>query len=313
MRFFQGLFRDSAKATLAADCAGTSRLLNGTYRFVAVDVETANGDRSSICQLGLAGVDAQGGIETASVLVDPEAAFAGFNTQLHGIDARTVRGQRRFPDIIQPLRAFLQRHPLVQHSGFDRGAINSACQRYGLPGIEAEWFDSVGIARRAWPELRGNGGHGLGNLKGFLGLDFRHHDAGEDARAAALVVLHAERHTGQNFADLAAPRRRGKTTFEKSVALDGNRNGPLFGHDTCFTGRLSMSRTAAATLAAEAGITVRTGFSKKITLLVVGDQDLSTLAEHDKSTKHRRAEELIAQGHALRIIAESEFLAMIAK
>ncbi|WP_342713966.1 hypothetical protein [Loktanella salsilacus] len=47
------------------------------------------------------------------------------------------------------------------------------------------------IARAAWPELKGNGGHGLANLKQELGLDFDHHDAGEDARAAAMVVLRA--------------------------------------------------------------------------------------------------------------------------
>lgn len=55
------------------------------------------------------------------------------------------------------------------------------------------WQDSVTVARKAWPELKGNGGHGLASLKGHLGLSFDHHDAGEDARAAAEVVLHAER------------------------------------------------------------------------------------------------------------------------
>jgi DNA polymerase III epsilon subunit-like protein len=40
--------------------------------------------------------------------------------------------------------------------------------------------------------LKGNGDHGLASLKGYLGLSFEHHDAGEDARAAAEVVLYAE-------------------------------------------------------------------------------------------------------------------------
>ena len=40
--------------------------------------------------------------------------------------------------------------------------------------------------------MRGNGGHGLASLKQHLGLEFDHHDAGEDARAAAEVVLRAE-------------------------------------------------------------------------------------------------------------------------
>ena len=55
--------------------------------------------------------------------------------------------------------------------------------------MKSFWSDSVAIARKAWPDLRGNGGHGLGNLKKVLGLNFRHHDAGEDARAVFVENL----------------------------------------------------------------------------------------------------------------------------
>ncbi|PWK61977.1 hypothetical protein C7455_1012 [Roseicyclus mahoneyensis] len=61
-----------------------------------------------------------------------------------------------------------------------------------MPVPQWAWRDSVHVARAAWPELRGNGGHGLARLKKHLGLTFEHHDAGEDARAAAEVVLRAE-------------------------------------------------------------------------------------------------------------------------
>ena len=81
---------------------------------------------------------------------------------------------------------------VYQHSGFDRSAVKAACGNCGLPIPEWNWRDSVHVARAAWPELRGNGGHGLASLKQYLGLEFEHHDAGEDARAAAEVVLLAE-------------------------------------------------------------------------------------------------------------------------
>lgn len=72
-----------------------------------------------------------------------------------------------------------------------------------------------------------------------------------------------------------------------------------------------MSRVEAATYAAGGGITVKSGVSKKITLLVVGDQDMTFLAGHDKSSKHRRAEELKEQGHEIKIVGESEFMQLI--
>lgn len=283
-------------------------LLEGTYRFVALDVETANRQSSSICQVGLALVAASGQIETISLLVDPQQNFETFNVNLHGIDADSVQNAPVFKEILQMLRPFLERHVLVQHSNFDKQAFNAASKFYDIPELRATWVDSVQIARKAWPELKGNGGHGLANLKAHLSLVFEHHDAEEDARAAAEVVLLAEAATGEYFSELAKPK---KQKYQTSVAILGNQNGALFGHVACFTGQLAMSRMEAAKFAAGAGITVKTGVSKQVTLLVVGDQDMSTLAGHNKSSKHRRAEELLREGHEIKILGETQFLELI--
>ncbi len=286
-------------------------ILNQTYRFIALDVETANSDSSSICQLGLACVTEHGRIDTINAMVDPEMPFDQFNIGLHGISAQKVAGQITFEGVFQGFHAFLQRHPLIQHSSFDKRAIEGACERYGLPKPTLRWHDSVVIARRAWPELKGNGGHGLASLKGFLGIEFDHHNAEEDARAAAMVVLRAERDTGRSFDELAAPKSRTNRTYPKSVSVDGNQTGPLYGHVACFTGALSLSREQAATVAAGAGITVRKSVTKKTTILVVGDQDLSALKGQSKSSKQRCAEELLAAGQDIRILGESQFLDLI--
>ena len=42
--------------------------------------------------------------------------------------------------------------------------------------------------------------------------------------------------------------------------------------------------------------------------LVVGDQDVQKLAGHNKSSKHRKAEDLILKGQPIRILRESDFL-----
>lgn len=47
--------------------------------------------------------------------------------------------------------------------------------------------------------------------------------------------------------------------------------------------------------------------TKKTTLLVVGDTDVGRLAGHDKSSKHRKAEDLVAAGFPIRIIRETDF------
>ncbi|MBO9395105.1 exonuclease [Shimia sp. R9_2] len=174
-------------------------MLEGLFRFIALDVETANAHRHSISQIGLAGVCMDGMIETFATYIDPEEPFAPFNTELTGISAATVRGAPTFAQAWPLMAPVLSRHLLVQHSGFDEKAITAASLTADLGKPKLHWADSVKIARKAWPEFRGNGGHGLGHLKEALGLEFHHHDAGEDARAAAQVVLQAEQRLGKTI------------------------------------------------------------------------------------------------------------------
>lgn len=176
----------------------------GDFRFIALDVEPACGDAGSICQIGLACVASDNSILNFSTLVNPGTRFDPFNTQLHGIGPEHVAGAPGFGETFENLFPLLSRHHLVQHSSFDKRAVAAACQSCGLDTPDFRWSDSVLIARRAWPDLKGNGGHGLGNLKKVLRLDFHHHDAGEDARAAAMVVLLAEARLGLSFDEMMA-------------------------------------------------------------------------------------------------------------
>jgi DNA polymerase-3 subunit epsilon len=173
-------------------------LPTGPFRFIALDVETANRNRGSISQIGLACVGLDGELQTFATYIDPREAFAPFNTDLTGIDAMTVRGAPTFAQAWVRLLPFLRGQLIIQHSGFDEKAITEACTQASLPPAKLIWADSVKIARKAWPEFRGNGGHGLAHLKEALGLEFHHHDAGEDARAAAEVVLQAEVRLGKS-------------------------------------------------------------------------------------------------------------------
>jgi DNA polymerase-3 subunit epsilon len=282
----------------------------GNFRFVALDVETACSDSASICQIGLACVQPDNQIQTFSMLVNPGTRFDAFNIQLHGIGPDHVADAPRFPDALDALLPLLTRHHLIQHSNFDKQAMNAACGSCGIDAPDLRWSDSVQIARRAWPELKGNGGHGLANLKRTLNLQFHHHDAGEDARAAALVVLHAEVHLRLPFEELIKPAVR--KSYSAAITMEGDPEGALAGSVVVFTGALSMSRNEAAELAARVGMSVKPGVTKETSHLVVGDQDLNVLAGHTKSSKHRKAEDMRTAGHPIRIMGETEFKGLIA-
>lgn len=172
------------------------QLPSGSFRFCALDVETANHDRGSICQIGIAFVRTDNSIETWVTYVNPHTSLWVFSG-LHGITNQMVQMSPDIRRVLEPLEDALAGLTVYQHSGFDRSAIRAACEGLNRSEPNWSWANSVSVARRAWPELKGRGGHGLASLKSHLGLTFDHHDAGEDARAAAEVVLHAEKVIGK--------------------------------------------------------------------------------------------------------------------
>ena len=296
---------EQTRAPTRAGLTHAKDVPTGDFRFIALDVETACRDSASICQIGLACVQANNEIQTFSMLVNPETQFDAFNIQLHGIGPEHVVGAACFPDALAAILPLLAEHRLVQHSSFDKRAMTAACELYGITQPNLIWSDSVTIARRAWPELKGNGGHGLASLKRVLGLEFQHHDAGEDARAAAMVVLHAETQLEMTIEELAMPTP--KKRYPSKVTREPNPDGPFFGAVAVFTGNIGMTRVDAADLAAKLGMAVRASVTTKTTHLIVGEQDQAVLAGQSKSTKHRKAEEMQDLGHPLQIIGETDF------
>ena len=89
----------------------------------------------------------------------------------------------------------------------------------------------------------------------------------------------------------------------ESLPRVGNAEGALFGETVVFTGALGLPRREAADLAAEAGYRVSTSVSSRTTMLVVGIQDESRLNGYEKSSKHRKAELLVAQGVDIQILS----------
>ncbi len=163
--------------------------------FTAIDVETANADPSSICQLGIVRVTSGAVKECLSVLVNPETQFNEFNVRLHGIDESLVRDSKTLPQIYGWLQNLLDGAILVSHTAFDQIALERAAKKYSLRPFQSAWLDSAAIARRTWPRRYGKG-WSLARIAADLHIEFRHHDAVEDARAAAEIVLHACQRTG---------------------------------------------------------------------------------------------------------------------
>jgi DNA polymerase-3 subunit epsilon len=279
--------------------------------FTSIDVETANADLSSICQIGIVKfVDGTIGDEW-STLVDPEDEFDSINISIHGIDEKKVKGAPTLPRIENHICRLLSDTVVACHTPFDRAAINQAYRRYDLKPVECVWLDTARVSRRAWTQFAYNG-YGLATIANHLGINFTHHDALEDARAAGEILVRAIRDTGINVQEWLV--RVNQPIFgpnDYKITRYGAPDGPLAGEMLVFTGELSIPRRGAADMAASIGCDVGDNVTQKTTLLVVGDQDIWKLAGYEKSSKHRKAEQLMAQEQQIRILGEKDFLRII--
>jgi DNA polymerase-3 subunit epsilon len=284
--------------------------VSGATDFIALDVETANADFGSICSIGLVHFRSGAVFKSLTILVDPEDEFDAINIGIHGIRPEDVAGKPTMAQVFPVISASLSEVVVVHHSHFDRTAMVRAAAKYGP--LPCAWLDTLRVARRAWPSLNDGNGYGLGRLASKFEISFTHHDAAEDARAAGLILLRAIADTSYSLEDWLT---RVELTISGQVpgrfARDGDPSGQLAGETVVFTGKLEIPRGIAAQAAANMGCNVADGVNKRTTILVVGDQDLRRTKGNEKSSKHRKAEEMIATGASIRIVGESDFMLMV--
>lgn len=282
--------------------------------FIALDVETANADMASICQIGIAKFLDGNIIDEWSTLIDPEDYFDSINIEIHGITENDVKGAPTFPEVHDIIGNYLNNNVCVCHTHFDRVSINQALEIHDLNTFNVTWIDSARVARRTWKDCAWRG-YGLKSVCKLIGYDFRHHDALEDAKACGQILIEACHNTGLNISDwlirVEQPIDPERSSTGSAIKREGNPDGELFGEVIVFTGSLEVPRIEAADIAANMGCKVRNSVTKKTSILVVGDQDLSKLNGKLKSSKHIKAEQLINKGHSIKILKESDFLELV--
>ncbi len=193
------------------DNAGSTELMRQKYNdisdldisdnlsFYVIDVETANEDNSSICQIGIAGFNENSFSNAWGSYINPEDKFSGFNIGIHGITGNDVKNSSTFSEVYDILK-LLENKIVVQHTGFDKASIDSACKKNHLDCFNFKWVDSALIAKRTWKEVSKKG-YGLSDLSKKFNLKFIHHDAVEDAIVTGEIVLKAIKDSGITIVD----------------------------------------------------------------------------------------------------------------
>jgi len=171
-------------------------------RFAAIDFETASGAKVSACSLGIAVVEGEEIVERREWLIRPPSMyFNPRNIQVHGITPEMVVNAKEFDALWPEVERMIGGRPLVAHNAaFDMGVLRATLLHYDVWCEKMQFVCSVSLARKCWPELPG---HSLGRLAREFGIEFRHHDAEEDAVTAANIVLRAaEEYSAESVEEL---------------------------------------------------------------------------------------------------------------
>lgn len=293
--------------------------------FTAIDFETANSKRGSVCAVGLAKVKSGKVINSTSWLIRPPATVSHFdrrNIAVHGIQANDVKGAATWEKSLRRIVDFVGTDVLVAHNAsFDRSVLRSACSESGIQAPELTFRCSLDLARRLL-DLDVNK---LPNVAAALGLGaFKHHDAGNDSEICAQAVIAMARGQALHSLDRLWPTVRSSPSaglhgYRKSPALaelpqpsrTANPTGSLYGHVVVFTGELAtLGREEAMQRVATLGATNANSITKKTTMLVIGHQDptRSRVVISQGSAKERKALQYIAAGQTIQAVSEKELL-----
>lgn len=171
--------------------------------FTAIDVETANPKRESVCSIGVAKVRNGVVVDSLDTLVQPppgHESFGGYNVAVHGITARDVAGAPTWDVVYDKVTEFIGGDALVAHNAsFDRSVWTRASEAYGIVVPRSRWLCTRDAARSVLdlPSYR------LPDVSRALNISAHaHHDAGADARQCALVLVELCRRLGPHGVDL---------------------------------------------------------------------------------------------------------------
>lgn len=315
--------------------------------WTAIDFETANSDRGSVCSVGLVRVVGRVIVGRYGTLVRPPEKvrhFSFHNTAVHGITADDIDADEvpEWPEVFKLICEFADGGPLVAHNAsFDMSVVRRACEHTLLGRPALDYACTLAVSRSTWPHLRD---HRLPTVCAEIEHALTgHHQAEADAEAAAQIMIKAIAANGAaSLAELTDNGQLSLRSLDAYTPASGapapataglragpvldqfakwqevgraelpepdtsaDSRGPLFGLTVCISGELdSMDKPEAWNRVAEAGGRPAKNVTKKTDVLVVADDRVRT-------AKHQRAEQYRAKGQRIAIVAEPDFLAMLA-
>lgn len=170
--------------------------------FIAIDFETANSNRSSICSIGIAVVERGKLISTDHVLVKPTPNhYDSFNSYLHGIEDCHTKDKKTFKQQWKELRCYFNNQTIVAHNAsFDCSVLRYALEKSNLPYPNLDYHCTFRLSQETLPLFS----HKLSDVSKHFKIKLKHHNAESDAKASAIIALKlCDKHKASSLEELS--------------------------------------------------------------------------------------------------------------
>ena len=156
--------------------------------FAAIDFETANGRRSSVCSIGIEIVRGGEIVDRFYSLIKPLPNYYTYwTTEVHGLTRQDTDNQPTFPEVWAQIKDKIAGLPLVAHNRpFDESCLKAAFEEYGLEYPNYEFHCTLTASRRCLDIPS----HQLHLSAAACGYNMEnHHNALADAEACAWIAM----------------------------------------------------------------------------------------------------------------------------
>ena len=156
--------------------------------FAAIDFETANNERSSVCSVGIVVVRDGKIVDKFYSLIKPEPEYYNYwCSQVHGLSLDDTMVAPVFPDVWAQIEPMIEGLPLGAHNkAFDESSLKAVFRVYQMDYPDYEFHCTCIASRKVWPE----GPHNLDIIAARCCYDLEnHHHALADAEACAAIAL----------------------------------------------------------------------------------------------------------------------------
>ena len=157
--------------------------------FAAIDFETANSERTSICSVGVVIVRDGEKAETFYSLIRPEPDYYSYwCSQVHGLTSKDTQDAPLFPEVWKQIEPLIEGLPLVAHNkAFDESCLKAAFRCYRMEYPDYEFHCTCLASRRVFGQTLPN--HQLHTVAARCGYQLHnHHHALADAEACAWIA-----------------------------------------------------------------------------------------------------------------------------